>query len=101
MPDVREVYEMVTKQKPSDPGAMERQHTRQVRTMRNRKIGAFAVAAAIGAVAVVVILASLNGQGTTDRTTGIDPGTDGDGGRSRLHRSLWRPGREPGGHLPR
>jgi len=72
MPDVKEVYEMVTKQKPSDPGALERQRTRQIRTMRNRKIGAFAVAAAIGAVAVVVILASLDGQDTTDRTIGTD-----------------------------
>lgn len=73
MPDVKEVYEMVTKQKPSDPSALERQHTRQVRTMRNRKLGAFAVAAAIGAVAVVVILASLDGQDTTGRTVGTDP----------------------------
>jgi hypothetical protein len=73
MPDVKEVYEMVTKQKLSDPGALERQRTRQVRTMRNRKIGAFAVAAAIGAVVVVVILASLDGQGTTGRTIGTDP----------------------------
>ena len=56
MPDVREVYEMVTKQKPSDPGALERQRTRQIRTMRNRKIGAFAVAAVIGVTAAVVLL---------------------------------------------
>ena len=48
MPDVREVYEMVTKQKPPEPGALERQQKRQVRTARNRKIGAFVVAAAIG-----------------------------------------------------
>ena len=39
MPDVMEVYEMVTKQKPSDTGALERQRTRQIRTMRNRKVG--------------------------------------------------------------
>jgi hypothetical protein len=51
-PAIREVYEMVTKQKPSDPGALERQHTRQVRTMRNRKIGAFAMTAAIVVAAV-------------------------------------------------
>ena len=56
MPDVREVYEMVTKQKPSDSGALERQGTRQIRTMRNRKVGAFAVSAAIGVAAVAVIL---------------------------------------------
>ena len=73
MPDVKEVYEMVTKQKPSDPGALERQHTRQVRTMRNRKLGAFAIAAAIGAVAVVLTLASLDGQDTDGRTIGTDP----------------------------
>ena len=72
MPDVKEVYEMVTKQKPPDPGALERLHTRQARTMRSRKLGAFAVAAAIGAAAVVVILASLDGQDTTGRTIGTD-----------------------------
>ena len=49
MPDVREVYEMVTKQKSPEPGALERQLKRQVRTARNRKFGAFAIAAAIGA----------------------------------------------------
>ena len=46
MPDVREVYEMVTKQKPPEPGALQRQQKRQVRTARNRKVGAFAIAAA-------------------------------------------------------
>jgi hypothetical protein len=56
MPDVREVYEMVTKQKPSEPGALERQHTRQVRSVRNQKVGAFAVTAAIAVVAVALIL---------------------------------------------
>ena len=43
MPDVREVYEMVTKQKPPEPGALQRQQKRQVRTARNRKVGAFAI----------------------------------------------------------
>lgn len=71
MPDVKEVYEMVTKQKPSDAGALERQRTRQIRTMRKRKVGAFAVAAAIGVAAVAVILASRPGDSTT--TTG-NPG---------------------------
>ena len=62
--DIREVYEMVTKQKESDAGALDRQRTRQVRAMRNRKVGAFAVAAAIGLVAVVVIVATRGGQDT-------------------------------------
>jgi hypothetical protein len=56
MPDVREVYEMVTKQKPPEPGALERQQKRQVRTARNRKFGSFAVAAAIGVAALVVVI---------------------------------------------
>jgi hypothetical protein len=70
-PDMREVYEMVTKQKPSDAGALERQRTRQVRTMRNRKIGAFAVTTAIAVTAVAVILGTRGGQDTTTTTTGV------------------------------
>jgi len=65
MPDVREVYEMVTKQKPPEPGALERQQKRQVRSARNEKFGAFAVAAAIGVAAVVLILANRGGQNVT------------------------------------
>ena len=67
MPDVREVYEMVTKQKPSDTGALERQRTRQIRTMRNRKIGAYAVAAVLFAIAAIVAVNSLPGRGGTDK----------------------------------
>jgi Tol biopolymer transport system component len=58
MPDVKEVYEMVTKQKSTEPGALERQRIRQIRTMRNRKIGAFAVAACIASLAVAFALTS-------------------------------------------
>ena len=71
MPDVREVYEMVTKQKPSDTGALERQRTRQIRTMRNRKVGAFAVVAAIGVAAVALVLGTRGEQNTT--TLGNQP----------------------------
>jgi hypothetical protein len=63
MTDVQEVYEMVTKQKPPAPGALERQHTRQVRTARNRKIGATVVAAAIGLVALIAVIPNV-GDGT-------------------------------------
>jgi hypothetical protein len=65
MPDVREVYEMVTKQKPPEPGALERQQKRQIRTARNRKFGAFAIAAAIGAAAIALILVMAPGQDST------------------------------------
>jgi hypothetical protein len=65
MSDVQEVYEMITKHKPPEPGALERQQKRPVRSARNEKIGAFAVAAAIGVTAVVLILANRGGQNTT------------------------------------
>ncbi|HZD17056.1 MAG TPA: hypothetical protein VE669_02830 [Actinomycetota bacterium] len=66
MPDVREVYEMVTKQKGPAPGALERQQRRQIRTARNRKIGAIAAAAAIVVAGIAVILGFRGGQsGTT------------------------------------
>ncbi len=65
MPDVREVYEMVTKQKPPDPGALERQQKRQVRAARNKRIGAFAVAAAIGLLAIVLFLETRPGEDAT------------------------------------
>jgi Tol biopolymer transport system component len=58
MPEVREVYEMVTKQKQPEPGALERQQKRQVRAARNSRIAAFAVAAAIGIGAAAAILAT-------------------------------------------
>jgi Tol biopolymer transport system component len=47
MPDVKEVYEMVTKQKPPEPGALERQWGRQRRASRNRRVGVIALVAAI------------------------------------------------------
>ena len=71
MPDVREVYEMVTDQKPSEPGALERQHTRQRRTARNRRLGGFALVACIlAAVIVAAVAASDTAQGPTDTAGG-------------------------------
>jgi WD40-like Beta Propeller Repeat len=75
MPDVREVYEMVTKQKGSDPGALERQRTRQARTIRNRKVGAIAVAAAISAAAVMFAFVLRGDEGTTKTDGGQQPAT--------------------------
>jgi Tol biopolymer transport system component len=66
MPDIREVYEMITKQKPPEPGALERQQKWQVRAARNRKVGAYALAAVIGLVAVAAfMLGSRAGQNVT------------------------------------
>jgi Tol biopolymer transport system component len=77
MPEVRDVYEMVTKQKTSEPGALERQQRRQVRTARNKRIGAFAVAAAIAAAAVVLVLVARPGEDATtpaDNPPSVAPG---------------------------
>jgi hypothetical protein len=80
MPDVREVYEMVTKQKPPEHGALERQRRRQVRAARNKKIGAFVVAAAIALVAVAVLLSTREQApqqlGPPDRSAVNSPTTD-------------------------
>jgi hypothetical protein len=56
MLDARELYEMVTKEKPPQPGALERQQKRQVRAARNKRLGALAVAAMIGVIALIVVL---------------------------------------------
>lgn len=60
MPDVGEVYRMVTQQKSPEPGALERQQTKQVRSARNKKFGALAVAAVIAIAAVVGVVAIRN-----------------------------------------
>jgi hypothetical protein len=77
MPDVQEVYEMVTKLKPPEPGALERQQKRQVRAARNKKIGAFAMAAAIGVAAIALILTTRQGDGATtparEPAVAVDP----------------------------
>lgn len=65
MPELREVFEMVTKQTEPDVDAWRQQEQRQRRTSRNRKLGALAIAAVIGVVAVVVVIRAVDeGAGT-------------------------------------
>ncbi len=64
MPDVREVSEMVTKQRPPQPGALERQLQRQRRTARNRKLGAIGLVAALIVALGVAALIRLPGTNT-------------------------------------
>jgi Tol biopolymer transport system component len=78
MPDVREAYEMITSQKPPEPGALERQQKRQARAARNKRVGAFAVAAAIGVAAVALALGTRGDQATrtpADVPPSVAPGT--------------------------
>jgi hypothetical protein len=65
MPDVQEVFRLSTQKVTPDPGALERQHTRQRRRSTGRKLGALAVAAAIGLAALVVILETRPWEHTT------------------------------------
>jgi Tol biopolymer transport system component len=58
--ELREVFEMVTKQTEPEPDARWEQEQRQRRRSRNRKLGALAIATTIGIVAVVVSLVSLS-----------------------------------------
>jgi hypothetical protein len=83
MPEVQEVFRMSTQKVRPDPGALERQHTRQRRSSVGKKVGAFAVAAAIGLAALVVILSThpwthaipMNPQPTVE-TTPVGVATD-------------------------
>jgi hypothetical protein len=68
MSELREVFEMVTKQTEPDLDAWNEQERRQRRASRNRKFGALAIAAAIGVVAVVVVIRA------ADEGTGTQPG---------------------------
>ena len=66
MPELREVFEMTTKQMGEpDLNSWQEQERRQRRASRNKKIGAFAVVAAIAVVAVVWIAGTRGGQDTT------------------------------------
>ncbi len=65
MPDVQEVFRMSTHDVKPDPGALERQHTHQRRRSVGKKVGAFAVAAAIGLLAVGLILTQTGGTAPT------------------------------------
>jgi len=56
---------MATQKVDPEPGALERQHRFQRRTTTRRKVGAFAVAAAIAVAALAVILATRPGGDAT------------------------------------
>lgn len=71
MPELREVFEMTTKQIEPDVDAWREQERHQRRSSRNRRNGAIAVAAAIGLVAVVLIVS--NRPGSETQVPGSDP----------------------------
>jgi hypothetical protein len=73
MPELREVFEVTTRQMGEpDLDAWQEQEGRQRKANRNKKIGAFAAAAAIVVVAVAVIIGT---RGSQDSTTPANPPT--------------------------
>ena len=86
MSELREVFEMTTKQVEPEVDAWRQQEGRQRRTARNRKFGALAAAAVIVIVAAVAIVRNLDAgagkQGTTPAgvpttVTTVDPAAVG------------------------
>ena len=69
MPELREVYFMVTEQRSPAPGALDRQRDRQHRSLRNRKLGTIALSAALVVAAIlVVMLAGTDAANRGERT---------------------------------
>lgn len=73
MPDVQEVFHMATQKVRPDPGFVDRQLGRRQRRDRNRRIGAFALVAAIGVIASAVVVSSV---ATPSQDPATDPTTD-------------------------
>jgi len=81
MPDLREVFEMTTKQMGEpEVDSWREQEKRQRNANRNKRVGAFALAAAIVLVAVVWIVGIRGGEDTT--TPADEPGRVAPGGVS-------------------
>jgi hypothetical protein len=64
MPELREVFEMTTEQMEPDVNAWQKQQRRQGKASRNKRFGAFAVAAAI-VLAVTALVITTRPEGTT------------------------------------
>jgi hypothetical protein len=76
MPDVQEVFRMATQKVHPEPGFADRQQDHQRRRRRNQKVGAFAVTAAILAVAVALFLDARGGPTTRPADQPSSPAPD-------------------------
>ena len=70
MPELKEVFDMVTNQTEPDLDSWNKQEERQRRTARDRKVGALVLVAAIAVAAAVVLIRADDGARTT--TVGTD-----------------------------
>jgi hypothetical protein len=65
MPEVQEVFRMATQKVRPDPGFADRQYDHRRKQERSSKLAAFAMAAAIGVAAIVLVLVNRPGQEAT------------------------------------
>jgi TolB protein len=77
MPDVQEVFRMSTQKVDQEPGAMERQVTRQHKAARNRKLGAFVVVGCIAASLIVAAVVTSDRSGESAPPVAAEPGGTG------------------------
>jgi Tol biopolymer transport system component len=78
MAELRELFEMTTKQMEPDQDSWRKQEERHHRVARRRKVGALAVAATIAVAAAVGIVWNLDGDEGVDGTTPATIGTETD-----------------------
>ncbi len=78
MAELRELFEMTTKQMEPDQDSWRKQEERHHQDARRKKVGALAVAATIAVVAAVAIVWNLDGDDGADGTTPATIGTDTD-----------------------
>ena len=76
MPEMKELYEMVTQQTPPKPGALERQTRKQRRRSARRKAGVYGLVATLTILAGVLAVGSLTGNDGQPGTPGPSPTPD-------------------------
>jgi hypothetical protein len=72
MPELKEIFEMTTKQVEAAAESWREQEKRQRTANRNKRIGAFAVVAAIGLAAVVLVLGTRPGKDARTPANRVD-----------------------------
>jgi hypothetical protein len=77
MPDVREVFDLVTEKVRPDPGALDRQHRGQRRRVTTRKTGVFALVAVLAIAGLVIGYRMWIGAQTSSVTDGSVPSVEG------------------------
>jgi hypothetical protein len=89
MPELKEVFEMVSQKVEPDLDAWKQQEQRQRRTARNRKIGAFALVACLLIAAVVIAVNARPAEEQTNVGDTSGPAVDGAAPTLETVRGIW------------